>query len=364
MNSKSILYLVAVLAWGATGCQMKEKTTVQRKDLVDAVFASGNIVTKDRYLVTSLSEGYLQHSFAEEGDSVKNGELLFQLQDKTPKAQLESAEIAYQKAQDNLRSGSPVLQKLYQQEMQLKNQWQNDSVNFVRYSNLIQANAVSKAEFDRSKLACENSESEYKAIQNTIEDTKRTLRLDLANAKANLVAQQENSEHFLMTSQVNGLLLQRFKEDGELVKRGETVAEIGAGQYIARLQVAEEDINRVEVGQSVYIELNTNRNHAYSARISKVYPAFDTNEQSFIAEAVFTEKVPSLKSGTQLQSNIVVAEKKGALVIPADYLEPGEQVFSEKHNSSIKVMTGIETSEWVEIIGGLNEGDVIEKQKS
>ena len=363
MNSKSILYFVAALEILVTGCSPNEKTSVQRKDLVDAVFASGNIVTKDRYLISSQSEGYLQHSFAGEGDSVKSGELLFQLQDETPKAQLESAESAYQKAQANLRTSSPVLQKLDQQKMQVKNQLQNDSVNFSRYQNLIQTNAVSKADFDRIKLAYENSQSEYRAIQNTIEDTRRNLRLDLVNARANLVAQQENSVNFLLTSKVDGMLLQCFKEEGELIKRGEAIAEIGSGAFIARLQVAEDDINRVKEGQTVYIELNTNRNHACQARISKVYPAFDTDEQSFIAEAVFTGQVPLLKSGTQLQSNIVVAEKKNALVIPSDYLQPGQQVFSERHNMGIKVMTGIQTPEWVEITGGLKEGDMIEKRK-
>lgn len=364
MRSKSILYMVAVAGVTLSGCQSKETIVVQRKDLVDAVFASGSVITKNHYLVTSQSEAYLQQLYAEEGDSVKAGELLFRLQDETPVAQLQSAETAYQKAQANLSGDSPVLQKLYQQKLQLKNQVQNDSVNFIRYRNLIKSNAVSKIDFDRAQLAFENSQAEYRALQSTIEDTKRNLRLDLANAKANLVSQQENSDNFMISCQADGVLLQRFKEVGELVKRGETIAEIGSGEFIARLEVAEDDINRVKLGQTVYIELNTNRNHAYAARIIKVYPAFDTSEQSFIAEAEFTERVQELKSGTQLQSNIIVAEKKQALVIPAEYLQTGDEVYKSKPGLEVKVMTGIQTSEWVEIISGLQEGDIIEKRQS
>ncbi len=364
MGTKLKVFYVVILVIMASSCKRVEKAVVQRKELVDAVFANGNVVTDDKYLITSQVEGYLQACYAEEGDSVKKGELLFQLRDEAVIAQLESAKMNYQKALENLSDDSPVLQKLQEQKLQLKNQLVNDSTNFFRYSELVKTKAVSMADYDKIKLAYNNTKAELKVISNTIEDTKQNLRIEFASAKSNWISQKENRDNFLMVSQSNGLLMQCFKEKGELVKRGEVVAEIGAGNFIARLQVAEDDINRVKKGQIAYVELNTNRNQAYKAQISKIYPAFNNEEQSFIVEAVFVDHVPGLKSGTQLQSNIIVEEKNEALVIPVDFVTQDKKVYSKVDGMEKNVVTGIQNSEWVEIISGLREGEVIEKQRS
>lgn len=355
---KVLLAGILIISVFLSACHQKEQTSPQRKDLVDAVFASGNVTMSNSYLVISQTEGYLQKVFVSEGDSVRQGQLLFRLLDETPKAQLESSETAYKKALSNLRENSPVLQKLYQQEIQLTNQMRTDSANFVRYKNLIVSNAVSKADYDRAKLAYENSQAEFWALQNTLTDTRRNLNLDLANAKANLASQQENNDNFAIASRENGIVLRCLKENGELVKRGETVAEIGAGDFIARLLVAEEDVNSIALGQVAYVELNTNKNHAVKATVSKIYPAFDTHDQSFIVEARFTEQVSFIKAGTQLQANIVVGEQKQALVIPAKYLLANDFVLTESGEKK-QVITGIKNADWVEITGGLSENEVI-----
>jgi len=360
MKSKyifSVLMLTVVLI---SGCSRGGRISPQRKDIVDAVFASGDLKMNNRYLVTSMSEGYLLKSFVDEGDTVSPGQQLFHIQDNAPQAQLENAEAAYQHALRNMQPDSPVLQKLNQQLIQLENQLKTDSVNFMRFRNLISSNAVSRADYDKAKLAYDNTRSQLQAQKNTIEDTERNLRLELLNTKANLIAQQDNSTYYTITGKVDsGIVLQTMKEDGELVRKGEVLAEIGAGEFIAMLEIAEEDINRVALGQEVYLELNTRKNRSYKARITKIYPAFDQDEQSFFAEAGFTEPVPFLKSGVQLQANIIVQKKQQVLVIPSSCLLPNDQVKVEGKKDPVKVETGIKTDEWVEIVKGVDENDVL-----
>lgn len=341
-----------------TGCSRQEKTQSQHKDIVDAVFASGNIITDDQYSVTSQSEGYLINSFVKEGDTVKAGRLLFHIYDDAQKVQLESATANYQYALNNVSSNSAILQQLSAQRIQLKNKLANDSLNFIRYSNLVKSSAVSKSDYDKAKLAYDNSRQELLATDNLIRDTKKNLELELLKSKANLASQQSTSSYFTLNSQVNGVILQIFKTNGELVKRGETLAEIGSGDFIIKLFISEDDINRIHTGQEVYVELNTEKNKGYKATISKIYPSFDSKEQSFIAEARFTEPVTNLRSGTQLQANIVIREKKQALVIPSNYLLQDDYVITKKR-TRIKVKVGIRTSEWTEILEGLNEGTTI-----
>jgi hypothetical protein len=42
-----------------SGCKQNNSTTPERKNIVEAVFASGNVITKNHYIVTSQTEGYL-----------------------------------------------------------------------------------------------------------------------------------------------------------------------------------------------------------------------------------------------------------------------------------------------------------------
>lgn len=190
-------------------------------------------------------------------------------------------------------------------------------------------------------------------------DTKKTLQLDALNAKAGYLAQQNTNQQYLLKSEYQGLVLSAPKINGELVKKGETIAQIGSGKFLAKLLISESDINKIKTGQIVYIELNTDKRESQQAYISKIYPAFDETEQSFIAEATFTGSNLHLRAGTQLQANIVVNESKNALVIPTAFLQPDNSVILAKNKEKKQVKTGIVTAEWTEIKSGLNDNDHI-----
>lgn len=358
MKKKLIKYCLIGLTVLA-GCVRTDKIQPQRKDIVDAVFASGSIITKDQYILASLTEGYLIKSFVEVGDTVKEGQILFHIYDDAQKIQLESAKANYHYALNNASSNSSILQQLNAQKNQIENKLTTDSVNFSRYSNLINSNAVSKIDYDKAKLTFDNSKQELQSIENQIQNTRRNLELELIKAKAKLVSQQNNTSYYTLKSRDQGIVLQIFKTEGDLIKRGETIAEIGSGDYIIKLFISEDDINKVKVKQDVYIELNTEKNKGYKACISKIHPAFDIKEQSFTAEALFSEPITNLKSGTQLQANIVVMQKKQVPVIPSNYLLPGDYVITDNKKKKVKVEVGIKTTEWTEIISGLDENSII-----
>jgi multidrug efflux pump subunit AcrA (membrane-fusion protein) len=243
------------------------------------------------------------------------------------------------------------------QRNQVKNKLETDSLNFIRYEKLVQSGAVSQIDYEKAKVSYENSKQDLVSINNQISDTRKKLQLEVIKNKANLAAQQNTSSYYEIRAEVSGVIFQIQKKEGELVKRGEPVAEIGSGKYIAKLFIVEEDVNKLEPGQEVYIELNTEKSKSYKANLSKIYPYFDNKEQSFIAEAVFDEDIGKLKSGTQLQANIKTNEKTDALVIPAEYLLPGDFILEK--NGQVKVIVGIRTSEWVEIIAGVGDSTAI-----
>ena len=350
---KKYILSITILSLVISSCNKKQGIQPQRRDLVDAVFASGKTVTVNEYKVTAYSEGYLTASMVAEGDSVKTGQELFRIQNNVQQTQVMNALDNLKYAETKNATNAPQIQSLEEQINQAEIKKQTDSINLNRYKNLIATNAVAKADYDNVALIYKNDVSNIKVMEKSLADLKQTLDLNAKNAKAQYQIQQQNNGFYTLSSVANGLILNIYKKNGDLVKKGETVADMGNGKLIARLQVAEDDINRVTMKQLVLISLNTDKNNVYKAFVSKIYPSFDASSQSFIVEATFTEVPTILKDGTQLQANFIVTEKKNVLVIPATYLADGDSVLLKESNKKIGIKTGIKTLEWVEVTDGL-----------
>jgi multidrug resistance efflux pump len=325
-----------------------------RKTIVDTVFASGYTINSDEYMVATNTEGFILKSYIKEGDVVDAGDLIFQLSSDVQSTQLDNAHATYNDALFDASPESPQIVSLKSQIKQARGQVELDQRNCERYSALIKTNAVSKLELEKAELQYEASKSDLEVLKKQLEDLMSTLKLNLENAENQLKIQKSYYGDYSIKSTKKGQVLNIFKEQGELVKKGESLAKIGSGKTIAKLFIDEEDINHVKVGQKTKIALNTDKGNPVDAAISKIYPAFDSVEQSFILEAEFLEEDNTIFANTQLQANIIIAEKENALVIPIQYLGEDKRV-TLADNSVVDVEIGIKSSNWVEIISGIDE---------
>ncbi|MCB9080442.1 MAG: HlyD family efflux transporter periplasmic adaptor subunit, partial [Lewinellaceae bacterium] len=166
-----------------------------------------------------------------------------------------------------------------------------------------------------------------------------------------------------LSAGVSGQVINVLKKQGELVRRGEAIARIGSGDYIIRLFVSEEDVTKVNAGQPVGISINTYPDLTFQATVTKILPGFDPAEQSYIVEAQFDQMPEKMFSGTQLQANIKIGDKKDALVIPTAYVMKGGFVMLQ-NSEIIQIKTGSLNSQWTEVISGLSDKDVIVKPKN
>ncbi|NBQ70372.1 MAG: HlyD family efflux transporter periplasmic adaptor subunit [Nitrosomonadaceae bacterium] len=147
---------------------------------------------------------------------------------------------------------------------------------------------------------------------------------------------------------------------------GEQVAQLGnPDSIVINLDIDEGSIGKIQPGLQVLVELNTQKKKTYEARITKIYPHFNENSQSYKVEARFNEDVPGLISGTQLQANIVTGKKDNALLIPPAYVLPGNKVQVQKGDKidTVAITTGVVSEELIEVVSGLTATDKIVKLK-
>jgi multidrug efflux pump subunit AcrA (membrane-fusion protein) len=359
MKKASLLLLtLSILA-----CKQTPTTTPQYKDIVDAVFASGSTQAKEQYKITAYADGYLRQSLVAEDDSIHKGQLLFRIANDLQRTQVENAATNYDHALHNSSDNAPQILQLESQIAQAQRKKTTDSLNFERYQRLLPSHAVAQVDYDNARLTYEGSAESLVQLRKNLEDLRTNLNLNSENTRAQLREQQENNAYFAITGATNGRIENVYKKDGDLIRKGDVIADLGAGLQIARLLIAEEDIQRVQLGQHVLVSLNTDKVHVFNASITKIYPSFNTSDQAFIAEATFDPLPPGLRNGTQLQANIILGEKKHTLVIPTNYLLTGDSVILAADHSHIPVRTGIRTLEWVEITGGLHDNQSIQPAK-
>ena len=360
MKQSPNIVTCCVLLLVFSACQRDPETRPQRRDIVDAVFASGNIEKKDQYKVIANTDGYLKAAYVSEGDTVRKGQLLFQLYGQIQQTQVLNARDNYRFAVSNYDPHSPQLEQLNLQIGQARVKYVLDSTNFRRYQRLLPGHAVAQVDYDNAQLTMQASGNSLQVLEKNRADLERNLSLSKDNALAQLRIQNQNNDYYQLPAASNGVVLSVVKKVGELVRKGDVLAEVGAGRVIVKLFIAEDDIRQVEVNQRVLVSLNTAKDSIYEAAITKIYPSFDDSDQSFIAEAAFSGGFPpGLRDGTQLQANIVIGEKKGVLVIPTIYLETGDKVILKNGHKEVAVKTGIRNLDYTEILDGLAEDQVI-----
>src|SRR6267154_5094725 len=153
--------LLLALAGAFLGCGNRSNhSNPELKPLMEAVYASGFVVSKNEYQVFAQAEGYVVETVAPEGTDVKKGDVIFNLESQQQNARYRMAKEAYDMASNNYRNGSPVLNELEAAVRSAGTKAHYDSTNLVRYTNLLKQNAAPRAEYDRIKLQFENSQND------------------------------------------------------------------------------------------------------------------------------------------------------------------------------------------------------------
>lgn len=353
------LILVCLL----NACRSKDEfMRPQIKPLVEAVYASGNIVSENEYQAYAQVDGYVEDKQVHDGDQVKKGDALYVIQADQQTARYRIARENYELAVKNFRDDSPVLSELKAAMTTAKTKNLYDSVNFMRYNNLLKNNATSRAEYDRIKLLYENSTNEFILAESRYKRTYDQLMMELKNAENQYRIARDESDRYIIRSQIDGRVFKTYKEKGELIRRNEVVAILGsADSFYLQLNVDELDIQRIQTGQSVIVKIDAYPDRLFKATVSKIYPLVDTRQQSFRVDATLNEKLPGNFSGLALETNIIIRENPSALVIPKSALLPGDSVIirNESGSRKVKITRGIATLDEVEVLDGVDSQSLI-----
>lgn len=355
---KKILILSITLFVASCSNNKEVKPLVQ--DIKELVFASGQLEWDDSYNLTALTDGVLKNANFEIGHLVKKGDSLATIDNQTNAINTQTSQQQLAISNENLNSNSPALQQLQQNILFAESKYQQDKTQEERYKRLYESQSVSKVEYENAQLNAKNSLANYTAL-------KKQFDLILQQAKQQQITtsgQLKNNEVVLNYNKISvtegGTIIKKYKTTGDYVRKGDVIATIANEKKIqAVLNVDENSIAQVKLGQTVFIKLNTNKNTVYNGKVTEILSAYDQQTQSFICKVNFDQLLNGSLYGTQLEANILTNEKKNALLIPRQYLGFGNKVNVKGKDETIIIKTGIISTEYVEVLEGINQGDIL-----
>jgi len=351
------LLILAVVIVGQS-CNDHQVIYPEKKELIEAVYASGKIVPENEYKLSALVSGTIVQKLVQDGDTIRAGQPLYVISNEAAQARLDAAYKAYEIARANLSENSPLLHDLRLSLQNAAVKCSTDSLNYHRRKNLWSKQIGTRDNLDNAYSAYQIARNQEKIAEQKYYSALNDLQVQYRNAHSQWVAARKEVEELYVRSDRDGIVYQTFKEAGEFVYVNEVVAMLGDKTLpVVRLAVDQQDIGSIRTGQQVLLETDAKPGEIYEATVSYIFPVMKEPDQIFRVDARFTRAPDAFYMHSSIEANIIVQRKKNTLVIPRNALSGSDSVWVNKDGKKQKVFvqTGIATLECVEILSGIDE---------
>jgi len=190
-------------------------------------------------------------------------------------------------------------------------------------------------------------------------------RTQVKQAEAKLAYMKLKSEYYTITSPISGTVTARFAHQGDVVtpkQRLLTIADISHVLLIA--SVSELDISKVKRGQVASVSVDAYPDAQFKGKVTRIYPIADAKTRSIPVEIRLPNPDRKLLSGMFARVIFMVAQRKNAVLLPADAIVTKEGktsafVVKDSQIHVTPVQIGVKQGNRVEIKAGISPGDKV-----
>lgn len=361
MNLLKYSYVFLIFPSMFFSCGKKtEQTKPKLTTLSESVYASVTAQPEDLYQVYASSSGILDQIFVEEGDSVKEGQVIAKIVAQKSQYNVDNAQLSVDLAKEKYQGQNNLLISLADEIKTTQKQLKLDSTNYVRQKSLWSQGVGTQLELDQAKLRYELSKGNLDRLKLKYASNKIELENSFKQSQNNLKKLENDLSDYVVRSKLNGEVYSVLKRVGEQISPQEPIAKIGKSKsFVLELMIDEVDIVNVKIGQQTIVTLDAYKGKTFDAVITKIYPNKDIKTQTFKVEAKLDQSPENLFAGLSGEANIVISQKKNTMTIPVEYLIDGQKVLTEQ--GEVNVKTGLSNLKEVEILSGLDTNTVILK---
>ena len=272
-------------------------------------------------------EGRLLNLQVDVGDRVRQGQILGRLDDAILLTELTRAESELAALQSEVARAQTQVQNARAQAEQARAELSQAKADAARRQTLVREGVISRQEAELAQTAARTAEQTLKAATAQIGTEQQAVAAAQRRVEAQraAVAQaKERQSYTLLASSINGIVLDKVSEPGNLIQPGGEVLKLGDfSQVKVEVPVSELKLSNIRVGQSVQVKLDAFPNESFSGQVRRISPVADRARQ---LQVEITIPNSNGQIGSGLLARVSFEESKAPrVVVPVSALQEGNQ---------------------------------------
>lgn len=291
--------------------------TVKKEDIASTVSSSGSLTGKNTVDLKFKSSGKLAYLNVKAGDKVSKYQAIAGLD-------TQALSIDLQQAYNILRDKEAIKEKA---EDDVKGHDKDESF-------------AQKVTRTTAEVAKDNAYDDVKAAQKALADA-------------------------VITSPIEGIVIQAEFIPGQIVGASDVIARIvDFSEFFFDTDIDEADIGKIALGQKTRVALDAYPQREFEGAVSEIIPQIiTTSSGANVVKVRINLGNPDITpvNGLSGQASIILSEAKDVLILPLEAVRDNDTVVikTQQGLKEQKVTTGIKSDTDVEIKEGLNEGEKI-----
>ena len=318
---------------------------VERRDLAQVVTASGEIKPKTYVNISANAFGKIVKLFVREGDTVKKGQLLAQLENVQSAADVAAMSASLGASQTDAVAADAAMKTAQADLNRARADSERTQLDFTRAEGLYKAQLISKAEYDSRKAAYEAADAGQAQAEARIAQSKaqrESAMGRIGQARATLTRASDVLSKTVYTAPYDGVVTNLPVREGETVVIGiqnspgstlMTIADLGV--ITAEVKVDETDIVNVTLDQATEVTIDAIPGKTFKGKVTEIgniavirstglatsqTTAGSQEAKDFKVVVTLQDPPANLRPGLSATAKITTATRSGILVIPIQAL--------------------------------------------
>ncbi len=252
---------------------------VSRRTITEKVAASGKIFPQTEIKISSVVSGEVVELYVEEGDSVVAGQLLAKVDPEAFQSQVERGVAGVNSSKAQLANARSQVEQLRASKEQIQAQLANAREIHQRNEKLRREGVISQADYDASLSSLRSLEANLRVADANIKAAQEGVKaseFQVQSSEASLKELRTSLRRTELYAPANGIVSKLNIEKGESVvgtiqmagTEMMRIANLNAMEV--RVDVSENDIPRVSLGDEVDIEVDAYIGRIFKGRVTQI----------------------------------------------------------------------------------------------
>lgn len=311
---------------------------VKATDFQDLLPVMGTVKGKTEIELKFEISGVIQKIYFREGEKIKKADLIASIDPK-------DGELRANYARNKFKSTQAAYNSV-QKKLEITR-------------SLYEAGAIIKSKLEEAELESESAKFQVETARSEMELAENELKkTSLYAAREGVMGRREAEESEFITPQ---------DKVGSLLEISEVLIEVG---------VVERDIEKIKLGQKARVYVDAYPNFTFEGSVDNIFPVVEGKSRTLTVKIKVPNPNGLLLPGMFSRAEIFICELKGAFVVPSVALIrtggvvlvpviPAQSIKKDEEGAQVgivqlrKVNLGYVTTDYAQIIEGLNEEDLV-----